>query len=277
MTTERATRRLAANAAARGAAPRIDDFNAAMSEAGRRRRRRGVQSAGVGAALVAVVSVIVGFGAVSGSANARDEVRFVDGTTSDDSSYDGMPQSAQLGAPAGVPDAAAAPGGARHRSRSSHSDSADGATTVGSTRGSSVAMTRTNSAGSISTCNADWCLEGGSTPAGKGAYTFSATLCLNTGVALRTLDFATAQEAEFEVLSAGRVIWRWSDRQVIKPTPHQLSALAAECFTWQTKWTQYDGNGDRVGKARLTLRARSTAGQVTSPTAATVTFMTSAV
>ncbi len=274
MTGDRAARRLAATAAARGTAPRLDDFEAAMSEAGKRRRRRGVQSAGVGAALVAVVGVVVGFGAVSGSANARDEVTFVDSPATDDSSYDDSVGPALLGAPVDPADASTGDERTRSRRRSGSSDDAQGPTTA---QQPPAAVTRTSRTGALNTCSADWCLGAAQKSAGRAAYIFSATVCLNAGVALRTLDYATSQEVEFEVLAGSHVIWRWSDNQRITSTPHQLSALAAECFTWSTKWTQYDGNGDRVGKANLTLRVRSLASQATSPSAATARFATTAV
>ncbi len=274
MTGDRRLRSIAERAAARGAAPSLRDFEVALTEARCRRRRRGRQSAG--AALAAVVVVVAGWNGISASTTASDEVQFVDAPAPHQSTAEGLlPTPARLGAP---PSSTADPAAQDVHSR-------DAVTPAGSAvdpdltsrpRPPAPAGRSSTSTSPLLFCGGDteWCLRAQVRPAGAKGYTLYSTMCANARTALPRLDFTTAQETDFELLSGSRVIWRWSDGQAFARTPHQLSALPGGCFTWQTVWDQYDGQGDRVGKARLTLRVRALATQRTEVRDATVVFVT---
>jgi len=120
-----------------------------------------------------------------------------------------------------------------------------------------------------------WCLQVRVSPA-PGGHTLISRMCVNANAGVGDLDFETTQEADFELLSGSRVIWRWSDTQTFTQQPHQISAITGECYTWQTRWDQFDGRGERVGKARLTLRVRHLASQRSYPAEAAVAFFTTA-
>ncbi|HVE98638.1 MAG TPA: BsuPI-related putative proteinase inhibitor [Mycobacteriales bacterium] len=278
MTSFGPTPRPAAQALARGARPRLADFEAALAEARRRRRRRGLQSVGAGAAVAAVVGLTGVHGALT-TAGGRDPVQLVDvpaPTEDTDRVHRGTDVfDALVAAP--VAAEAAEPGDA---TRAGSRRRTVGDPTAGEERArrEPARVTRTGGPAllpSYCTAAASWCQTAGVRPAGKNQYTLSAVMCLKAGVPLGSLDYRTAQEVDFELLAGSRVIWRWSDTQSFATAAHRLSALAGDCYTWQTLWDQHDARGDRVGKARLMLRVRNTAAQAAHPAAATAVFITS--
>ncbi|HVF19755.1 MAG TPA: BsuPI-related putative proteinase inhibitor [Mycobacteriales bacterium] len=282
MTSPDPLRRPAVLAASRGREPRLADFNAAMTEGRRRRLRRGLRSAGAGAALAAVVGVTVGLGGGIGGVNAQDEIRFVE-QTPDSPAEQFDRQSDDAGMPAlGLPPAGLPPADEQRSGRglgrsADRGDDADFGPTRLQPHPRRPAYRTKSSSLVPRTCatSVDWCLHATVRSGGKGkGHNLHATLCLNAKQPFGSLDFATAQEADFEVLAGSRVIWRWSDGQAFARDPHQLSGIPGDCFAWQTYWDQYDGNGAKFGAARLSLRVRSLASQETSPASAEVPFTT---
>lgn len=280
MTSPDPLRRPALLAVGRGREPRLADFAVAMAEGRRRRRRRGLRSAGAGAALAAVIGVTVGLGGGVGGANAQDEIRFVE-QTPDSPAEQVDSQAAHLGIPAlGLPADMLPPADEQRfdaRRSADRGDDADVRPARLQPHPRRPAYRTKSSSLVPRTCttSVDWCLLATVRSGGKGkGHNLYATLCLNAKQPFGSLDFGTAQEADFEVLAGSRVIWRWSDGQSFARTPHQVSGMTGDCFGWQTYWDQYDGNGAKVGAARLSLQVRSTANQQTSPAAAAVAFAT---
>lgn len=275
MTRSGPTARLAEQVVSRGVRPRLADFEAAMVEARRRRRRRGLQSAGAGAALAAVVA-LGGVHSAFTTSSGRDDVHLVDvpGPIVGSERVDSSSGSLEVGVSA---PAAAAPPRADPRVEPRREPVAVPSAAAPRAQRGPAPVARTSGSGLIPaycTSSAEWCQTAGVRNAGKNRYLLSAVMCLKAGVALGSLDYRTAREVDFELLAGSRVIWRWSDGQSFAATPHRISALAGDCYTWQTVWDQHDAAGDRVGKARLHLRVRNAADQAAYPAAATAVFMT---
>ncbi len=54
------------------------------------------------------------------------------------------------------------------------------------------------------------------------------------------LTFDTTQEAEFEIWSGGRLVWRWSDGATVATQAHRLDIDPGACLTWSTGYDARD-------------------------------------
>lgn len=85
-------------------------------------------------------------------------------------------------------------------------------------------------------------------PAGR-AFTVSAHVCSH-GPAPIVLRFVDDLEVDLVV----GPYWRWSDTQLIDPTPHELHLQQGQCWRWTTTYDGLDAEGRRLpaGNHRMT-------------------------
>ena len=77
------------------------------------------------------------------------------------------------------------------------------------------------------------------------------------------LTFATTQEVEYEVRTADdRLLWRWSDGAVSKSSPHELPTERGACYTWTTRWTPLDPQGQQLAPGSYRLRTWVTSAEL---------------
>lgn len=77
------------------------------------------------------------------------------------------------------------------------------------------------------------------------------------------LTFAGSQEVEYEVRSAdGGLVWRWSDGVTVTSAAHELPSERGACYTWTTRWTPLDRQGQDLPAGEYQLRTWVTSAEL---------------
>lgn len=118
----------------------------------------------------------------------------------------------------------------------------------------------------------DWCMSPRVLKA-EDAYALQLDLCVAVGARARRFSFATTQELDMWVATAGtepETLWTWSLGQHFSPNEHHLDIGPGECVTWETLWDATDEGGQALEPGNYRLFAKSLAEQ-TAPNSTTET------
>lgn len=121
--------------------------------------------------------------------------------------------------------------------------------------------------GAYSVCNATairngepWCGGVREADGPHGDLTLGMDQCRNETGSQDSLNFATSQEVDIEILTtSGKRIWRWSDGVRFTKQPHSLAVQPGGCYTWTTTWTPRLPSGDPLPHGDYTIRTHVTA------------------
>lgn len=105
-----------------------------------------------------------------------------------------------------------------------------------------------------------------------GVVTFHLSLCTYEGQTVQTLEFPTAQEADFVVRRDGAALWTWSAGQRFGPEGRTLQLSGDTCYRWSVAWDGTAEDGRALAPGAYTLHGTSLAEDNDGPRATDTTF-----